>query len=266
MMVTKRRKAPLFALCCGCTLVLAGLGLSYMEVLKADESSAAEHPVLQEPDAAADAVVLADRLLQRESTGLLLDPVQRDRLIHEIGQVLARIRDAYPAIVEISARQADEPGMLLLGLELDLLKVVSGLAEHKNGSITVRTGHVEFDALNAKLGLSDAQLFRHAGVVVLHFGGLVNLEAACRAYQRIPGVRFAEPDIRLGDGPDIEVSKVQGTWYVIVRKAWGDCPSGCIHEELLFFTVENGKVSRVEASQAMEKAGFAAIVANRGWN
>ena len=50
---------------------------------------------------------------------------------------------------------------------------------------------------------------------------LVNIEAACRAYRAIPGVRYAEPETLLGDGSDIEMVKDQGTWYVIVRKAWG---------------------------------------------
>ncbi len=244
-------------------LVLAGFALSGMEAAQASELPMVERPVSQEPDSAADAVVLADRLAQRESADLLLDPVRRDRLIREIGQVLARTRDAYPVVAEISARQDYESGTLLLGLELDLLKAVSGLEQHK--PIAAYTGYAEFDALNAKLGLPGVQLFRHAGVLALHFSGLVNLEAACRAYQKIPGVRFAEPDTRLVDGPDLEVLKLGGTWYVVARKAWGDCPSGCIHEELLFFTVENGGVSRVEASQAMDRAGFARLVADRGW-
>ena len=266
MIFTKNRTILLSVLCSGCALVLAGLNLSGMQVSEAGENPVAVRPVPQEPRYAKDPVVLADRLLQRESDNLLVDPVCRGRLIREIGQVLVRVRNAYPAMAEISARQAHEPGTLLLGLEPDLFKAVSGLAEGEHGSVTSDTGYAKLDALHAKLGLSGVQPFPHTGVVVLHFSGQVNLEAACRAYRGIPRVRFCEPDARLGDGPDIEVSKLHGTWHIVARKAWGDCPAGCIHEELLFFTVENDKVSRVEALQAMDRTGFAALVANRGWD
>ena len=265
MKSAKRRNDFPWVLLCGC-LCAAGLSLFGMEGLEADETPVEIHSVLLQPGSGDDAVVLADRLILRESFGLVLDAERRDRLVHEIDQVLVRIRTAYPEIKGIPARPLYEPGMLLLGLESDLLMVVSGLARDDTGVISLQTGHAEFDALNATLGLSDMQLFRHTGVVALEFDELVNLGEAIRAYQEIPGVRFAEPGVLHGDGPDIELSKTQGMWYVIARKAWGDCPSGCIHEELHFFTVANGEVSRVEALHAREQPGFASLVADRGWN
>ena len=36
------------------------------------------------------------------------------------------------------------------------------------------------------------------------------------------------------DGSDIAMHKTSGNWHVVMRKAWGDCPSGCIHEETHF--------------------------------
>ncbi len=243
-------------------LFLAVLALVFTCALQASETEIASHEIAEDPDIVSDARVLADRMLRRQSSGLLLDPERRDRLSHELGQVLGQLREAYPKTWEVSARVDHRPGMLLLGLKPALLAILA-LAQQENGTLT---GNVELDALNERLGLSDTQVFRRAGIAALHFVKYVNLEAASEAYRKIPGVMFAEPDAQLGDGPDIEAVEVQGIWYVVVRKAWGDCVSGCTHEELSFYTVENGKAHRVEAQQALQEAAFAKLAEIRGWN
>ncbi len=235
-------------------------------IVLAEDTPAGSNQLLHENTAATDAVVLSDRIAHRESLGLVLDAAHRDRLTREIGEVLMRIRSEYPDIEEISARPLHVPGMLHLGLEADLLMAVSDLVRDEESDISSKTGIEAFDELNTMLGLTGIRLFRHAGIAVMEYGALVNIEAACRAYREIPGVRYAEPEILLGDGSDIEMVKDQGTWYVIVRKAWGDCPSGCIHEQLNFFTVENGKVDRIETAQAVHKPDFAALLEVRGWH
>ena len=231
-------------------------------VLQASETEIASHEMAEDPDTVSDARVLADRMLRRQSSGLLLDPERRDALGHEIGHVLGQLRAAYPKTWEVSARVEHRPGMLLVGLKPALLATLV-LAQRENDTLT---GNAEFDALNERLGLSDVQVFRRMGVAALHFAKYVNLEAASRAYRKIPGVTFAEPDAQLGDGPDIEAVKVQETWHVVVRKAWGDCASGCIHEELSFYTVEHDKARRVEAQQALQEAAFAKLAEIRGWD
>lgn len=245
-----------------CALFLTMLALVLSCALQASETEIASHELAEDPDTVSDARVLADRMLRRQSTGLLLDPERRDRLSQEIAQVLGQLREAYPKTWEVSARVDYRPGMLLIGLKPALLATLA-LAQRENGTLT---GNAEFDALNERLGLSDAQVFLHVGIVTLHFAKYVNLEAASRSYRKIPGVTFAEPDAQLGDGPDIEAVEVQGIWYVVVRKAWGDCVSGCTHEELSFYTVENGKAHRVEVQQALQEAAFAKLAQIRGWD
>lgn len=235
-------------------------------IVLAEDTPAGSHQLLLENTASTNAVVLSDRIARRESSSLVLDAVHRDRLTREIGEVLMRIRSAYPDIKEISARPLHVPGMLHLGLEAALLMAVSDLVRDGESDISSKTGIEVFDELNTMLGLTGIRLFRHAGIAVMEYGALVNIEAACRAYREIPGVRYAEPEILLGDGSDIEMVKNQGTWYVIVRKAWGDCPSGCIYEQLHFFTVENGEVDRIETAQAVHKPNFAALLEARGWH
>ena len=69
----------------------------------------------------------------------------------------------------------------------------------------------------------------------------------------------------LGDGPDIDAVKSKGRWYVVARRAWGDCPSGCINEEFFFFIVNGADVERIDRAQAMDRAEFRELVMNRGW-
>ncbi len=241
---------------------LVVLALSLACALQASASDVGSSEAPEDAETISDAMVLADRMLRRQSSGLLLNPKRRDRLAREIGQVLDQVRTAYPPAWEVSPRMDFRPGILLVGLTPALLSAAVP-AGRKEGQ---PTGHVEFDDLNARLGLSDMRVFLHVGAALLEFSKYVNLEAAARAYLEIPGVRFAHPDALLGDSADIEVVRVQETWYVIVRKAWGDCPSGCLHEELFFFIVENDVVRRVEAPEAMQEPAFAKLAAIRDWH
>ena len=264
------RKGPRGTICVWfalfCALILTGCGVSPNQ--EAWGGVGAPSVVRTDPrksPAAREAAVLADRILRRENHDLLPDARRRRGLIREIERVLARIRDAYPATADISVREAHRPGMLLLGLEPDLFEAVSRLLDDARGSEALRTGHAEFDALNAKLGLRAVWPFPSTGVVAMYFDERVNIDAARRAYRMMEGVRYAEPDARLGDGSDIEASKSNETWHVVVRKAWGDCPAGCLYEEMSFFTVESDGVERIEPSRAKDMVGFAEILTRRGW-
>ena len=214
-----------------------------------------------------EAAILADRILRRRSDDLLFDVKQRGELIAEIEQILSQIRDAYPAMMEVGVRGTHQPRTLLIGLKPDLFEAVAGPTNGQEGSAVPRTGHVGFDTLNASLGLQAVELFPllPSGPVIFHFGEHLNIDAAIRAYTAIEGVEYAEPNAFLGDGSDIDAYKSRGTWYVVVRKAWGDCPSGCLYQELFFFTVEGGEVDQIEGTQAMNMAAFAELVAARGW-
>ena len=124
-----------------------------------------------------EAVVLAHRILQRESDALLLDAGQRRELAREIDRVLSRIRETYPTMADLTVRQ--------------------------NG---------------------------------------------------------------FGDGSDIDAVKSQGIWHVAVRRAWGDCPAGCIFQEIFFFTVKGSDVERIARAQAMDMIRFVDLLKNTGWS
>ena len=129
----------------------------------------------------------------------------------------------------------------------------------------LRTGKAAFDALNARLGLRAVRLFRRTGVLVMHLNERANVAVARRAYLKIAGIEYAEPDAHLGDGSDIEASKTGDVWHLVVRKAWGDCPSGCIYKKMFFFTVRGEKIERIDPARARDMPEFRKLLETRKW-
>ena len=232
----------------------------------------AEAPVVAlsdawEPPTLTEAAILADRLMRREDDRLLLDAAERRELAREIAPVLSRIRYAYPAVANITARAPYAFGELVLALEPWLFEAVSSLLDDSTGPVVLRTGHSEFDALNARLGLSVVvEMFPISGTVIFCFNEYLNVAAAARAYATMEGIEYAESNAYLGDGSDIDAVKSEGRWYAVARRAWGDCPAGCINEVLDFFIVNGDDVERIERTQAMDRVEFRDLVMSRGWN
>ncbi len=250
-----------------CGLVLLS-GLGFPPKSQASETAPAPTVVLAdslEPAEVSESAVLALRILARETDDLLLDAKRRRGLAREIEGVLKRLRYAHPEMAKVSARTAHLPGVLLLGVRPGLFKAVAGLLEGTSGPVALRTGNRAFDALNARLELRAVRPYRHMGVLLMRLSRRANVGAAQRAYMAIEGVEYAEPDAHLGDGPDIEAAKSGGVWHVVVRRAWGDCPAGCIYKKLSFFTVAGGEVERIEPSNAMKMSGFRKILTIRNW-
>ena len=246
-----------------CALMLAGCGAfgaaGAPVVVRVDSQS---RPTPTEP---AEAVVLAHRILQRESD-LLLDAGQRRELAREIDLVLSRIREAYPTMADLTVRQKYEFGKLFLKLDPDLFSAVHVLLP-ETGKVALHTGHEDFDALNARLGLSAVEShLPYINICVFYFDELLNVDEAIRAYLMLEGIEYAAPNRYIGDWPDIDAVKSQGTWHVAVRRAWGDCPSGCIFQEIFFFTVKGSDVERIERAQAMDMIPFVDLLTNTGWS
>ena len=245
-------------------LAVSGVSLS-TQAWGADAAPMVVRAGSPNPPVVSEAALLADRILARESDGLLLDEKRRRELAREIESVLKRLRYAYPEVEKISARAAHQPGVLLLGVKPGLFRAVADLLEDKNGPVALRTGNAAFDALNAKLGLQAVRPYHHTGVLVMHVSERANVGAAQRAYRKIAGVEYTEPDAYLGDGSDIEAAKTGGVWHIVIRKAWGDCPAGCIYKKLFFFTVKEGQVERVEPARAVDTLAFRKLLWIRRW-
>ena len=213
-----------------------------------------------------EAVVLAHRILQRESDALLVDTGQRRELAGEIELVLSRIRETYPTLADMPVRQRYKFGVLILGLDRGLSRAVHVLlptGQMPTGPL--HTGYEDFDALNARLGLSAVELYVGMNVGAFYFDESLNVGEAIRAYEMVEGVELAEDSGSVGDGSDIDAVKSQGIWHVAVRRAWGDCLAGCIYHEIFFFTVKGSDVERIERAQAMDMIQFVDLLKNTGW-
>ncbi len=245
-------------------LAVSGVSLS-TQAWVADAAPMVVRAESPNPPEVSEAALLAHRILARESDALLLDEKRRRELAREIEDMLKRLRYAHPEVAKISARAAHLPGVLLLGVKPGLFRAVADLLQDKNEPVALRTGNAAFDALNAKLGLKAVRPYRHTGVLVMHLSERANVGAGRRAYRKIAGVEYAESDAHLGDGSDIEAAKTGGVWHVVIRKAWGDCPSGCIYKKLFFFTVKEGQVERVEPARAVDTLSFRKLLWIRRW-
>ena len=195
----------------------------------------------------------------------MLDDERQYALGHQVKQALSLIRRAYPAMAEVHVREEYRPGRIILGLEGELRDTVVGTWNDENALAPPPTGHAAFDALNAKLGLRAAETLRHGGFAFLDVDERVDVVEAAFAYFMIDGVDYARPEWAVGDGPDIDAAKVQGAWHFVFRNAWGDCPAGCIHSELSFFTVVGVAIQRIEPPEARAMEPFATLLADRGW-
>ena len=219
-----------------------------------------------EPPMPTEAAILADRILRREGDSLLLDAAERRQLAGEIASVLSGIRDAYPAIEDITARTSYVFGELLVGLEPQLFDAVASLLEDQTGPVTLQTGYAEFDSLNGTLGLSVVvDLFPSFHTATFYFDEYLNVPAAAATYETVEGIEYAESNAYVGDGPDIDAVKSQGRWYVVARHAEGDCPSGCIYQELFFFVVDGTAVQMIDSEKALQVPEFMDLVTSRGW-
>ena len=213
----------------------------------------------------AEAQFLADRIFRREGGIPSPGDERQYALGREVRQLLLLIRRAYPAMAEVHVREEYRPGRIILGLEGELRDIVIGTWNDENALAPPPTGHAAFDDLNAKLGLSAAETLRHGGFAFLDVDERVDVMEAAYWYSTIDGVDYARPDWAVGDGPDIDAAWVQGTWHVVFRNAWGDCPSGCIYRELSFFTVTDARVARVEPAEARAMEPFASLLADTRW-
>lgn len=207
-----------------------------------------------------DAVILADRMVRRDSGQLLIDLSTRDEMQREIADALRLVRAAYPEVAGVHAREQYRASMLILGLEPPLLRRAQGMFDAAGGVVTLRTGVRELDALNARLGLRGARLLEPLGVIFC-FGPELNVMAAAAAYARLDEVSYAEPDTYLGDGPDIAAARAHGEWYLVFRHAWGDCPSGCINEQFFVFVITGGSVAQADS----EAPPIRRLMRDRGW-
>ena len=114
----------------------------------------------------------------------------------------------------------------------------------------VASGNGALDELVQRYGLglvSDRMTgpYRH---VVLRSANAVNIHALAARLAELRGVRWAEPNMVLGDGSDIEAERDGDSWLITFRLGWNDCPAGCIESHYWRFRImDHGSVTLVES-------------------
>ena len=213
-----------------------------------------------------NATILANRLLQEESTQLKIDSDKLASVTREIDSILSQIQTEYPHLPNLSVLETYKSSVVIVKLKPELLEIITQILDDvSNERITLKTGNVEFDALNAQLGLSAVQIFTSTKIAIFYFNDSLNVPLASMRYSSIEDIEFAHPNNISGDGSDLAVQKLKGVWYVVFRHAWGDCPAGCLNSEFYFFEVKGTETQLIDGKQAMKKIEFLNLVDHRGW-
>lgn len=141
--------------------------------------------------------------------------------------MLSRIRGEYPEVADVVARETYlRPGGVILTLEPGLLGTMSRPLGDRGTPVTLRTGHMRFDALNAELGVRAVEVFPSFGAVAFFFDPPFDVFSAIFCYSWIDEVLSAESNEYMGDGPDVGLSRSEKAWKFVFRKALGTLSVG----------------------------------------
>lgn len=95
----------------------------------------------------------------------------------------------------------------------------------------------DWDAFNEKYQVIkiDTGFIQPMDAVVLYFKGRLHPRRLAEQYAILPGVKYTGPNGLFGDWPNIYPRKTRDGITYLFRNGWGDCPSGCIHNEYWYF-------------------------------
>lgn len=102
----------------------------------------------------------------------------------------------------------------------------------------------EANTLIKKYKLKLIRLINDGRNATISSDAVINPYALADAFRKLPGVKDAHPDERLGATQDIYVYHLKKGTKVTYMKGAGDCVSGCIHKKYWDFNIDNkGKVT-----------------------
>ena len=168
-------------------------------------------------------LLLEAQLLALEVEGQLQPSAE---LTEQIYNDLAAIRSTYPDVAHITFRPRAVPDEIIVGITQEAAE------QFRNGQ------YHALDELNELYGVIEIRThFRPSySFLILKFNQVYNTQLLSQIYTQanLEGVRYAEPNGHIGDGPTIVA---EPPFYIFIN-AWGDCPSGCIYHEYWSFKVE----------------------------
>ncbi len=152
--------------------------------------------------------ILANRILQRKATGLLLDQDRHERLSLQMENCLENLRSAVPDTEYIDPVLDYEAGLLWVELYPEDLNTIIEEA-YKNGNGDPRFGNPDFNALADRLELWRAGYVGDE-ILELRFRAYFSVTHAIAALEQLPGVMYAGvSDEGMDDQLDIALGPAQ---------------------------------------------------------
>ncbi len=147
----------------------------------------------------------------------------------DLHAIRAEFRDEYPFVDSLWFQPPWTPG----AIAVDFREWVC--QEVRDGS------YHDWDELNATFGLVETRIYSWPWewcTVELYFGTMLHPVRLSDSYRPLRGVAYASPgSAMLGDWPNIYPWEAEGIRTYLFRKAWGDCPCGCMHSEYVYFRI-----------------------------
>ena len=147
-------------------------------------------------------------------------------LASAVGEDLRLLREDFgvtvPEVLDIYYRAPWAPTDLLLIADEPTARSI------RNGDYS------DWNDLNATLDMREVDDLRNDSFA-LRFGRPLHPCRLRELYASLPGVLLAEPNGIVGDGSNLYAWEHEGMLTYLFRKAWGDCPAGCIYDEFWYF-------------------------------
>lgn len=174
------------------------------------------------------------------------EPVVPEELVAEIRADLELIEVLLPGASSWLAFGPFIPGSLNLYLrdegaerwEAGLFPELEALIEQYDGTVT------------------DFRIWQYlgGGYIKLQFAEPLNTRLLEEEFEAIEGVEDAEQEVFFGDGD--RAFLVRETGLYIFRHGYGDCPSGCINQDVVYYQVADGQVTELDVEDAKALSGF----------
>jgi len=143
-----------------------------------------------------------------------------------VGEELRVLRETFggeiPEVLDLRYRPPWAPSDLLL------------VADEETARAILNEEYEAWDDLNETYGLEDIHSLRHEAFV-LRFGRSWHPCRLGELYLELPGMVLVEPNGIVGDSSNLHAWEHDGRRTYLFRKAWGDCPAGCIHALYWYF-------------------------------
>ena len=212
-----------------------------------------------------DGKILAERIFQREATGLILDREQHERLARQAERWLEKLRSAVSDTEYIHPTLDYEAGVLLAEFYPEAMSRFLSQA-HRNRNGDPRSGDPDFNALADRLQLWRAD-FHGEATLELRVRTYFSVTHALAALEELAGVMFADV-LAWGtkDEPDIAAAPAEtDAFAIVVRGAYNQRTFKTTSRRYRFFLVSDAGVTQLSAQEASRSPSFRTAVVDRPW-